>query len=395
MYTPIKQGILYKQSDHLKIWKSRYFALNEHFLHYYLAKEDSIPRVSLQMVRGIKITSIPEPKNINGVLLYQFILSHPDASTEYLLATTLEDRDSWIETINRISNGETLETEKNSTNNIEDIPDDTDHIVVTPVDIVEISTVVAEDSNDPSAPVHRELVDFNVPITLKAKIDSIVAKILEYSSPEFTRDWTLMYEKEGVKATRRPGPGIICVRGESLLPYNPVEIFELSLNPSMKTIVDPNIDIYERGKWLNFHTGHEYLRSKGSWPTSPRDFSNGTHWRLLNDGRFLNFAFGESHPDFPEQPGVVRAFCYFGAFVMKSVVGGTQMYFLLQVDIGGSVPLAIANFVAQSKPLILSTLRKLLDERYKGKSRPDFSKPIPPVYDGMYQRILIEIEIYF
>jgi hypothetical protein len=251
----------------------------------------------------------------------------------------------------------------------------------------------SSESNSPHEPMHRHLVDFAVPLPLKEKIDSICRTILEYSQPEFTQDWPMMYEKDGVKGYRRPGSGLICVRGETLLPYSIPEIFTLSLNPKMKKVVDPNVDQYERGRWHNFHTGHEYMKSKGSWPTSPRDFSNGTHWRFLKNGKFMNFAFHEENEsEFPQQPGVVRAKVFFGGYVMCHVVGGTHMTFLLQVDIGGSVPLAIANFVGQSKPLTLATLRRVLDDQYgvsaaatgtTKKPRPDFSSPSPPTYEGI------------
>lgn len=329
------------------------------------------------MIYGIKITKSQEPKVINGYLLYPFTISHSETSTEYHLAATLEDRESWISAIQQVINGEhispTIGSDTDSEQQTENLPKES-----TPAALSH-PRAAPESPNDP---LNRHLVDFMVPVALKEKIDSIAATILEYSSPEFTQDWPVMYEKDGVRGCRRPGSGLICVRGESVLPYSIPEIFELALNPSMKTVVDPNLDIYERGKWYNFHTGHEYMKSKGSWPTSPRDFSNGTHWRLLKNGKFLNFAFFQENSEFPERPGVVRAKLNFGAYVMKHVVGGTHMTFLLQVDIGGSVPLAIANFVGQSKPLTLAALRRVLDQITKGKPRPDLSSPRPPSYEG-------------
>lgn len=378
IYNSIKEGVLYKQSDHLKVWNSRYFVLNSHFLHYYVNKTDTIPRMSLQMIYGIKITLSHESRVINGYQLYPFTISHPESDIEYHLAATQAERDNWITAIQKVINGELISPsigEESEGLHSGHVPS---AVAIEPPK-TSLSCRVLEPPNEP---VHRHLVDFMVPASLKERIDHLCSTILEYSSPEYTRDWPVMYEKEGVRATRRPGSGLICVRGESVLPYSIAEIFGLALNPSMKKVVDPNIDVYERGKWYNFHTGHEYMRSKGSWPTSPRDFSNGTHWRLLKNGKFLNFAFSVENAEFPEQPGVVRANLYFGAYVMKHVVGGTQMTFLLQVDIGGSVPLAIANFVGQSKPLTIATLKKVLDQITKGKPRPDLSSAAPPTYEG-------------
>jgi hypothetical protein len=45
----LKQGVLYKQRNHFKGWRSRWFALDEQFLHYYLEKEDMASRNSIQI----------------------------------------------------------------------------------------------------------------------------------------------------------------------------------------------------------------------------------------------------------------------------------------------------------------------------------------------------------
>ena len=45
----LKEGILYKQRNHFKGWRRRWFALDDQFLHYYLEKEDMASRNSIQI----------------------------------------------------------------------------------------------------------------------------------------------------------------------------------------------------------------------------------------------------------------------------------------------------------------------------------------------------------
>ena len=45
----LKEGILYKQRNHFKGWRKRWFALDNQFLHYYLEREDMASRNSIQI----------------------------------------------------------------------------------------------------------------------------------------------------------------------------------------------------------------------------------------------------------------------------------------------------------------------------------------------------------
>ena len=45
----LREGLLYKQRNHFKGWRSRWFVLDNQFLHYYLEKEDMASRNSIQI----------------------------------------------------------------------------------------------------------------------------------------------------------------------------------------------------------------------------------------------------------------------------------------------------------------------------------------------------------
>ena len=55
---------------------------------------------------------------------------------------------------------------------------------------------------------------------------------------------------------------------------------------------------------------------------------------------------------------------------------------LVQMDLGGTLPTAVTNLAAQSQPMVLVTLRSLLDREYSATARPDMSSSLPPRYEG-------------
>ena len=232
-----------------------------------------------------------------------------------------------------------------------------------------------------------------IPAEYLAKIETTAEKLLEYGS-NAAESWDVMFEKPGVLATRKTGNSrAICVRGETLMPYTIPEIYAMTSTSKGRKSLDSQLEIYNRLKWFSRNTGVEYLRFKPVWPTAARDFCNLTHWRLLDDGTFLTFGYSTPFPDLcPEEDGVVRADLILGGYVMRPVVGGTQIFIVVQSDLGGSLPTRVANMAAEQQPNSLLKLRKRLDEKYSfANERPDFSKPILPTFEGFCYIVLTEL----
>jgi len=377
--TILKEGILYKQRDHFKGWRSRYFTLDNIFLHYYLSKNDDTPRKSIQICKGVIVRAI-EPKTVNGQLYYPFVISHPRTSTHYKLSTvSRSDCESWIRALTDVANSskstvtEIYSSEEDGRRNgscdgsTESLLDD--------------SSEDEEEPSSPTSPVSKKKTLRNIPDGLSVKIETAVSTLLEGSS-EDDDGWQPMFEKPGrVVATRKSGAGTICVRGVAVLPYTIPEIY--SVLSERRKELDPQLNTYTRLKWFSRHTGVEYLRFKPVWPTAARDFCNLTHWRLLRDGTFITLGFSEPFPICPEEKGVVRAQLIIGGYVMKPVAGGTHVTILVQSDLRGTLPASVQSLAAQSQPLVLLTLRKVLDKIHDGKSRSDISQPVIPSYEDM------------
>jgi hypothetical protein len=411
--TPIvlKDGILYKKRDHIKGWRPRYFSLDSNFLHYYLSEDDVSPRKSLQICSGIIIRPGVDTKvAADGIVYYPFVISHPETTDSYhLSARSQSECNAWVTTLRDVINSKRAESgEPRRISRL--VPKQTE--IGEDDDIFDDSNSVASTT---TAVLNADSCLKNVPPQFANKLEIAVGTLLQCAA-DTSADWVAMFEKQGVKASRKAGTGAICVRGETILPYTIPEIYEVVSRRRKE--LDSQMEQYTRLKWFSRHTGVEYMKFKPVWPTAARDFCNLTHWRLLDNGWFITMGFSEKFDSLcPEDPnsGLVRAELILGGYVMKPVVGGTQITVVVQVrfsfqllsvkfqqdvydlfysilcvqsDLKGTLPASIASLAAQSQPLALITLRKFLDKIHQPggsspTSRPDFAAPVNTTYAGM------------
>jgi hypothetical protein len=341
----LKEGVLYKQREHLRGWLPRYFTLDQNFLHYYLKKDDILPRNSFQICQGVRVVTDVVAKVSNGVTYYPFTIMHPNSSQQYhLSAVNLSDSISWAKTIQALANGETIPTSVSSLSQSSNDnanhgkgskklslvdPSHSSNPPQTPVS----ATLEAEDLNELSDfdPIQRKLTLQNLNEEMIAKIERLVEKILSFTV-NCSETWTPMFDRHGVVGMKRPGNDLICVRGETMMPYTIPEIYGLISMSEKRKELDPQLDTYTRMKEFSYHTGTEHLLFKAIWPTAPRDFTNITHWRLLKNGTFMTMGFGHQLPDCPEQEGIVRGNLLIGGYVMQPVRGGTRVFIVVQVS---------------------------------------------------------------
>lgn len=303
----IKEGILYKQREHFRGWLPRYFTLDNNFLHYYYKKDDITPRKTLQISKEIQITSDINAKVSNGITYYPFIISHPQTLEVYHLSTTsLKESILWVKVLKLVSSGEINNSpissisfdmtgeNNNNNNNSNNNNNNTEKIKTPRQNSIESNIPIEEnlDELDDYSPLQRSLTMSNLSDNLVNKIESAVEKILQFSI-NCTESWIPMFEKGGVRASKRPGDGLICVRGETILPYTIPEIYQFISQIEKRKELDPQIDTYTRVKWFSQHSGIEHILFRAIWPTAPRDFCNITHWRVLKNGTFITLGFGE------------------------------------------------------------------------------------------------------
>jgi hypothetical protein len=318
---PIKEGVLCKKRDHLKGWRSRYFVLDEKFLHYYVEKGGVIPRNSMQ-ITGAKISRLPETKMVNGIEYFLFVISHP-ASKDFILSTTsLLDCNEWIEALTSVANKKpsisTITKKSNVVHRL--LPDD----------IIQKASSGDSVTSDKD-PVNKDATLRNIPQKYNKKVEIAVATLLSGAEED---DWLPMFEKSGVKATRKSGTGSLCVKGEMFMPYTICELYSICSDEFKRKDLDAQLDIYKRMLFVSHHTGVEHILFKPVWPTAARDFLNITHWRLLQNGTFVTLGFSDQMGDFcPPKSGVVRGDLIIGGYVFIPVLGGTRVFIIVQVCI--------------------------------------------------------------
>jgi hypothetical protein len=342
-----KEGVLYKQREHFRGWLPRYFTLDSHFLHYYLDRGDVLPRKSLQICKGVIVTTDVVAKVSNGIAYYAFTISHPQSASEYKLSTTsLSESCVWVQCIQEVidESGGVFESEKdkrrstgvNKNNSRSSSPPETKRSIKIKkqsegtIPVAEVPPEPDDPDDPPTAPYRRKAVLAGLSESLSAKVEAAAEKLLQYT---YSTDWLPMFEKRGVIATRMAGSGVVCVRGETLLPYTIPEIYGYVCRAENRKSLDAQMDVYTRVKWFSPHTGVEHILFKPVWPTAPRDFVNVTHWRLLRDGTFITLGFSERIEMCPEQEGVVRGSLLIGGYVMQHVPGGTKISIVVQVCI--------------------------------------------------------------
>lgn len=366
----LKSGILYKQRDVFKGWQGRYFVLDENFLHYYLKEGDDIPKKSLQIF-GCSITVIKSSK-AGETEYYPFVLAHPKSTKIYNFSThSKAETDAWVTILTDMARREPPPS-------IEAVS--TDRLLAR-------RPVVDTDDADlvKYLPMNKELTLQHIPEKYAGKIEVAVETIVQSTTATDADGWIPVHEKKSVKISRKQGVGGgICVRGETLLPYSISEIFSLLSREDKRKKIDNQMSSAKKVKYFSSNTSIDYIRSKQVWPNPIRDFCNLTHWRLLSDGSFVIVSFSEKFDELcPLEEGVVRAELILGGYVMRPRKDGTQVYHIIQADLRASIPSTVTTLIACNQPLLLSTLRTLLDIQAKTQPRASILARKPVTFEEL------------
>mmetsp|Transcript_12621 Transcript_12621/g.20484 ORF Transcript_12621/g.20484 Transcript_12621/m.20484 type:complete len:1127 (+) Transcript_12621:89-3469(+) len=385
----LKEGILYKQRNHFKGWRSRWFALDNQFLHYYLEKEDMASRNSIQIESGTIVVIETNVKVSHDIAYYPFLISHPNSSMVYRLSTTSkEDRDSWVSALNSLISGTAqpdTEKEKQASSYVYAPSGSID----AGVDDVTPPIANVEEDDDSYAMENPEGTLSHIPLHCRDQVEATVRKLMEAAASDDPAHWTFMFNKKGVlgySQVTAPGSSssAVCVKGVCMMPFTIPEIYNVVANGERRTDLDSQLAKYHRLHWFSRHTGVEHLQFKAVWPTTARDFCNLTHWRLLKSGTFVTLGMSEKFLDLcPEQSSFVRARLIGGGYVFKPVQGGTLVTIVVQSDLGGTLPASICNLAAQSQPYVLYTLRTLLEKSLTRSPLPLDAVPPAATYDEL------------
>lgn len=361
----IKEGSLFKQRDFVKGWRARHFILQDTFLQYYLDADDAIPRNSLD-ITGCSIEA-GTPTKVNGIEYFPFIItnSHISKSDSYKLASDSRlEAEDWVDKIRMAATNATFHVHDNVSKNkilLEENTDNnasfSDNSLLTSQSTVTISFV---------NPTETKL---GIPKEYSSSIEKAITAMLSAVQPSAS-GWEPLSERKGVTARKRPGE-VICVRGDSLLPFSLGDIFCMIQNSEHFTDINPQIGSAKVVKTYSSNTYVQYIRFKQIWPTAARDFLNITHWRLLGDNRIVIVSFRDRHTKFPETDGVVRGDLILGGYVLTPSPQGTLVQYLVQSDLKGTIPSSVVNFVSSTQPMIVLNLRIILEKMQTKNNTPE------------------------
>jgi len=428
-----KTGTLYKQRDHIKGWRPRKFVLQETLLSYYIDEQDLQPKAQID-VSGNKVTlgaSIKIPPSEDDFAT--FTLSLPTMTKPYVLACAAEDVDSWVEALQRAAMLPSLpaavtpaatpaptpakdETTSRDTFVVAEAAPSPAAAVPTPAaahapaasshsssssrksettpptSAPSSSSKSSKSSSSKSSssssngstptgplaePVYPAETLRDIPAQFSDKIERAVERLVGLISGP---GWEQMYDEDGLVAMQRPG-AIICVRGDIQMPYGISPIFDIIMDTSRNSEINPQVSSAHKTKCFSPNTAVQHLKFKPVWPTAARDMVNLTHWRLLPDQRLVIISFAEPAFDEanPADRGATRAELIIGGYVITPQGNGsTNVKYVVQSDLKGSIPSAVATFVSRSQPRILLNIRALLDKTAK-RAPLD---PIVPSFHG-------------
>jgi hypothetical protein len=247
-----KAGTLYKQRDVFKGWRPRHFVLQDSFLHYYIDAEDPVPRNTLDL-SGCSVTTIKSTV-VEGIEYFPFVITHPKTTKTYNLSSiTKLETDIWVSKILEaaaapvsapVSHGKVERLLERRTPEIRD--DDNG---------------VHEDVTANKDLVNSVLTMANIPKKFSAKIELAMKAMLDAVSPDAT-GWDPLFEKNGISAFKRTGD-VICVRGDSVLTYNIMDVFDVIMNVGRQLEIDPQQRVHEVIQKYSHHTWAEYIAFKG------------------------------------------------------------------------------------------------------------------------------------
>lgn len=245
-----KSGVLYKQRDVFKGWRARHFTLQDNFLHYSLEADDPVPRDTMDLT-GCSVTS-SKAVTVDGVEYYPFVITHPKSTKTYNLSSTSKlETDVWVAKI----------------------LDAASTPVAAPVPQGKVERLLERREPDPKDEdaahedvsnkniVNSVLTLANIPKKFSSKLELAMQAMLDAVAPEAT-GWEALFEKSGVKAMKRSGD-VICVRGESIMPYCVLDVFEMIMSVERQVEIDPQQRLHEIIRSYSNHTWAEYILFKG------------------------------------------------------------------------------------------------------------------------------------
>lgn len=157
--------------------------------------------------------------------------------------------------------------------------------------------------------------------------------------------------------------GLRIVRAEGKLNFPPSLVADYCLDTEIRCEIDPIFSEAKMVEDLGAGLAYEYVRMRGTFVFSDRDFITIRWKREEKDGRIIIVAHSKEHPDAPPAKGAVRGEILKFGYVLTPDKDEPEKCFaqlVMQGDLKGNIPTMLANQAILINGKFLHKLNKRL-----------------------------------
>lgn len=233
-----------------------------------------------------------------------------------------------------------------------------------------------------------------VPLSIVAKIDTLLEANLPYAMDPNHPDFKVLNETEGVKLTKHKSLPLL--RSIYSTKHHPTDYLGLLWDFPLAAEIEPNLRIQECTRTLNEHTSFVYSVYQPVWPSAPRDFSSVAHWRLLQNSNndvalcLVAFSCPEANKLKPPQANHVRGTLNVSMHIWKPTPGGGCTHIrIVSFDLNGAMPKPLVQTIHQQQATLPPRAMDLYLQGIKStkKDTQDMTNRYQMDYVSMYRAI--------
>jgi len=151
-------------------------------------------------------------------------------------------------------------------------------------------------------------------------------------------------------------------RGQGFIRARPEDVLHMLIAVERRPDWDDLCDYASQVKKLGDNSDIVYLSYQGKLGVCARDLCLLRAWQQRPDGSTILVSHSIDTGDVPRVAGKVRAECHDCAYMVSPADDGCIFSYVIQLDMKGYVPLFFSNLIQTQHPLIISMLRRHLED---------------------------------
>lgn len=151
-------------------------------------------------------------------------------------------------------------------------------------------------------------------------------------------------------------------RGQGYIRARPEDVLNMLIAVERRPDWDDLCDYASQVKKLGDNSDIVYLSYQGKLGVCARDLCLLRAWQERPDGSTILVSHSIDTADVPRVAGKVRAECHDCAYMVTPADDGCIFSYVIQLDMKGYVPLFFSNLIQTQHPLIITMLRRHLED---------------------------------